>query len=344
MTHDPRIGFFEAAENLRLQNRPFAIATVINVKGSASAKPGSKALIDESGRNVWGWVGGGCAESFVARNAVEAMGEGRTRIIQADLDDEVFGLGMPCGGIMDVYIEPQKPLEPIEIREDSSLREPAITLAQAMGFQAEFSARPTQLGSASTLERTLYALALAVAVARKTSFASMKTVRGIYRDSNSWENSEKFSELLIVGSSRITEELAKFGAIAKWPVRVYGWNLEAANYPLAVKLEESAAGFTNFSVKPGSAVVVASHHKGDHDFIQTALNSRANYVGLVASTKRSGLIFEHIQSVSSDLPLDRISAPSGLEMNCNGPQEIALSIIAEIIGLKSGDSHSERAT
>lgn len=334
---DSRVGFFEAAESLRVRNRPFAIATVINVKGSASAKPGSKALIDESGRNVWGWVGGGCAESFVARNAVEAMGEGRTRIIQADLDDEVFGLGMPCGGIMDVYIEPQRPLERIEIFEAEALREPATTFARTMAFQASFKALDIQLGSTSGLERTLVAIARAISQSRGTSFESLKTVRGIYRDSKPWANSEKFSELLIVGSSRITEELAKFGAMAKWPVRVYGWNLDSANYPVAAHLEESDAGFKNFHVKPGSAVIVASHHKGDYDFIQTALQSRANYVGLVASTKRAGLIFEHIQSLSTDLPLDRIFAPAGYEMNCNGPQEIALSIIAEIIGLKSGE-------
>lgn len=334
------MNFFEAAEGLRLRNRPFAIATVIAVKGSASAKPGSKALIDESGKNVWGWVGGGCAESFVAKNAVEAMEEGRTRIIQADLDDEVFGLGMPCGGIMDVYIEPQKPLERIEIRESHDLRDTSTAYARTMGFEAEFTETDVavSLPKATALERTLHALAGAMARARGTSFKSLKTVRGIYRESKPWSSTEELSELLIVGSSRITEELAKYGAIAKWPVRVYGWNLDSANYPALAHLEESTAGFTNFKVRPGAAVVIASHHKGDHDFIQNALLARANYVGLVASPKRAGLIFEHIQSVAPELALEKIFAPAGFEMNCNGPQEIALSIVAEIIALKSGEN------
>ena len=326
--------FFSAVESLKKLNRPFAIATVIKVKGSASAKPGSKALIDETGKNIWGWVGGGCAETFVAKNAVEAMTEGQTRIVQADLDDEIFGLGMPCGGIMDVYIEPQKPIEKISIRGNSDLREAAISFSSSMGFEAEFSASDENL-MGTALERMLYAIARGMAESRLTSFSSLKNVRGIFPDVGSWA-ATGLTELLIVGSSRITEELAKFGAIAKWPVRVYGWNLDAANYPSNVVLEESQAGFKNFSVKPGSAVLVASHHKGDPEFIHTALSSNANYVGLVASPKRAGLVFEHLRELGlATADLEKIYAPAGLEMNCNGPQEIALSGIAEIIGLKN---------
>ena len=64
--------FEERVAHLRESGEPFAIATVIAVRGSASAKPGSKALIDQAGKNIWGWVGGGCAESFVAQNAVRS--------------------------------------------------------------------------------------------------------------------------------------------------------------------------------------------------------------------------------------------------------------------------------
>ncbi len=61
---------------LLASRRPFAIATVVRVRGSASARPGSKALVDEHGRNVFGWVGGGCAESLVREEALAALEDG----------------------------------------------------------------------------------------------------------------------------------------------------------------------------------------------------------------------------------------------------------------------------
>ncbi|HUJ76126.1 MAG TPA: XdhC family protein, partial [bacterium] len=60
-----RLEFATHLERLHASGEPFAVATVIRVHGSASARPGSKALIDARGRNVFGWVGGGCAESLV---------------------------------------------------------------------------------------------------------------------------------------------------------------------------------------------------------------------------------------------------------------------------------------
>ena len=136
---DSQADFFSKISSLRATGEPFAIATVIAVRGSASAKPGSKALIDHSGKNVWGWVGGGCAESFVARNAVEAMDENRPRIVQADLDDEIFGLGMPCGGVMDVFIDPQQPPEAISISVREDLQPSLAHLTSTMGYAVKFT-------------------------------------------------------------------------------------------------------------------------------------------------------------------------------------------------------------
>ena len=85
------------------------MATVVSVDGSASAQPGSKAIVNDSGELVYGWVGGGCAESAVCDEALAAIAERRPRSLRLDLDDEVLGVGMPCGGFMDLYIEPMLP-------------------------------------------------------------------------------------------------------------------------------------------------------------------------------------------------------------------------------------------
>ncbi len=328
--------YYELVKKLKSENQKFATATVIAVKGSASARPGSKAIISAEGKNILGWVGGGCAESFVCKNAVESMESGETRIIEADLDDEIFGLGMPCGGIMSVYIEPQLPCEKICLTEATELENMVTHLAISMGFIPEWKKGESSV-TGTAIERGLYTLAASIAESRQIPFTSLKEARQVFPQGlGDQKIRQEISELLIIGTSRITEEMAKFGVMLKWKTRVYGWNLDPKNYPTGVILEESNAGFENFSVKKDSAVLVASHHKGDHDFIRIATEKDASWVGLIASTKRSGIILQHLSEMK--LPAENIAkvfAPAGLEMNCKNPTEIALSCIAQIIGLKA---------
>ncbi|MCH9044594.1 MAG: XdhC family protein [SAR324 cluster bacterium] len=113
---------------------PFVVATVIRVHGSASAKPGSKAIIDRTGRNILGWVGGGCAESLVREESLKALEDRLTRIVNVDLEDEVLGVGMPCGGKMDVYIEPHFPPRRLLIAGHNKLARHLNLLAQYVGY------------------------------------------------------------------------------------------------------------------------------------------------------------------------------------------------------------------
>ena len=332
-------GYYEVINNLQSLGKPFAVATVIAVRGSASAKPGSKAIISAEGVNLWGWVGGGCAETFVARNALEAMEEGQTRIIQADLDDEVFGLGMPCGGVMDIFIDPYHPPMLLPIATNAVNVEVVSYLAKLCGFVPEI-ALIQRLMTWEPLEHALYDLAEAVAAFRKTTFDHMRNTRGIPLRSKAPRIPAKIPELLIVGSSRITEELAKFAVLLRWPVRVYGWNADPKNYPDGVTIELSAAGFTNFRACKNSAVIIASHHKGDPQFIAKALEDKAAYVGLIASEKRSRLVFESLANQTH--AAKSIFAPAGLVMNCRNPTEIALSCIAEIISFKTCSRRAQR--
>ena len=126
--------FLDYLVSMRQQNVPYAVATVIDVVGSTSAKTGSKALIDQHGRVVIGWVGGGCAESSTCLAAEKCMASGETDIIDIDLDDEVLGSGMPCGGHMRVYIEPSSPKPSVWIMGHGAVAEHICHLADLMGF------------------------------------------------------------------------------------------------------------------------------------------------------------------------------------------------------------------
>jgi len=114
---------------------PAAVATVVRIHGSASARPGAKAVIDAHGRTVFGWVGGGCAETRVREEALVAMREGTPRVIELDLDDEVLGVGMPCGGSMEVYIEPVLPAPKLLLLGHGAIAETLARMARQLEFR-----------------------------------------------------------------------------------------------------------------------------------------------------------------------------------------------------------------
>jgi xanthine dehydrogenase accessory factor len=113
---------------------PCALATVIEIRGSASARPGSKAVIDRRGKVLSGWVGGGCAQSTVCHAAVECQQDGQTRIVDLNLDDEVLGTGMPCGGSMRVYVEPMLPKPKLWILGHGRIAECLCRVGAMIGF------------------------------------------------------------------------------------------------------------------------------------------------------------------------------------------------------------------
>jgi xanthine dehydrogenase accessory factor len=111
------------------------MATVVEILGSSSAKPSAKALIDHTGRIIAGWVGGGCAQSMTVSAAKESLTDGAPRMIEIDLNDEIFGAGMPCGGSMRVYIEPVLPRPQLWLVGHGRILEHLCEFAYSLGFE-----------------------------------------------------------------------------------------------------------------------------------------------------------------------------------------------------------------
>lgn len=90
-------------------NRPCALATVVDTRGSTPRKNGAKMLVDPA-RGLVGTVGGGCGEAEVIGAANEAMETGNPCIVQVSLtDDPLSWTGSVCGGILQVFVEPVFP-------------------------------------------------------------------------------------------------------------------------------------------------------------------------------------------------------------------------------------------
>lgn len=236
-----------------------AVATVVEQVGSVSAKTGAKAVIDHSGHVIAGWVGGGCAESTVCQTALDCMRDGETRVVDLDLDDEVLGTGMPCGGSMRVYVEPRLP-------------------------------NP---------------------------------------------------RLWILGHGRIAECICEMGATLGFEVVVMDPMADEERFPAAARRIADDYDYSGLKPVPDDFVVIATQHKGDHQSIKRALSLKAGYIALIASKKRAGLVLDFLEEEGfQGEDMTRVFAPAGLDLGCRSPEEIALSVLSEIVAVRRGGTGS----
>ena len=132
---DMNTEIYSLMHQLKHSQTPFAVATVVETEGSVSAKIGAKAVIDESGKRFAGWIGGGCAESQCQTSAVEAIKQGYGFTVTIDMNDEVLGAGMPCGGSMKVFIEPVLPNPVLWILGHGRIAEALCSIGQTLGYR-----------------------------------------------------------------------------------------------------------------------------------------------------------------------------------------------------------------
>jgi xanthine dehydrogenase accessory factor len=251
------LDFHAQAAELTARGKAFAVATVVRVEGSASARSGSKALIDEQGKLVLGWVGGGCAESAVRTEALRSLELKKPLMITLDMTDEILGVGMPCGGKMDVYIEPVLP-------------------------------KP---------------------------------------------------DLLIAGHGRIAESLATLAHLVGFRVTVNDPGADQASFAQAERVIAEDFDLNQTPIGPNTYVVIATQHKNDHLWLQKALDGSARYVALIASQHRAKLVLDYLaaEGVAAE-KIAKISSPAGLDLGAVTPEEIALSIVSQIVALRRGGS------
>ena len=126
---------FQIITDLDAAETPFAIASVFMVQGSSSGKVGDKALFDENGKRIVGYIGGGCIENRVAATAKETLIDGIPRTVEIDLDSDQMDMGIPCGGYMSVIVEPQMVNPTLLIRGMGRVVEVLCQLASVLKFK-----------------------------------------------------------------------------------------------------------------------------------------------------------------------------------------------------------------
>ena len=140
--------------------------------------------------------------------------------------------------------------------------------------------------------------------------------------------------LVVVGHLPIAEALSRLGSALDYEVTVMGLDVTPDRFPGADRVLDRL-DFSSLKLNPQAYVVVATHGNYDEDALEGALRSDAAYVALVASRAR-GEAIQHVlrESGLSDGALARLKVPAGLDLGAVTPEEIALSILAEIVQLR----------
>src|SRR5690349_181589 len=132
----------DQCDDLRAREEPFVLATVVAYKSPQSAKPGSKAIIKSDG-TMLGWIGGGCVQPIVLREAKQVLQTGSPRLLtispDAARDDwkgvESFRMTCEGGGSLEIYLEPVVPKPQLVIIGASPVAETLAKLGALLDFK-----------------------------------------------------------------------------------------------------------------------------------------------------------------------------------------------------------------
>ncbi|MFW9928072.1 MAG: XdhC family protein [Candidatus Thorarchaeota archaeon] len=253
--------YLAKVNELKSSGKSYAIAVVVRHEKPISGKPGNRAIIMPDGR-IYGWIGGGCSQPVVIKEAKKSLEDGEPRLVritpkpEASSQEGVITYNMTChsGGTLDIFIEP-------------------------------------------ILTST---------------------------------------KLIIFGRSAVGKSLAKLAKAIDYDVTVVAPGAEDDQFPnLNIQLKKDKLDLTNIAINNDTYIVVSTQGEYDEEALEMALQQSVSYISFVASRKKSEKIFEYLKGNGiSDDELSRIRTPAGLDIKAKMPEEIAVSILAEIIMVK----------
>lgn len=334
-----------ALSEVRAARQRAALATVIRVAGSAYRREGARMLIRENGSYEC-TLSGGCLEPAVVEAAQGVMASGEPRVVSYELDDEiVWGLGLGCGGTVDIRIE-RVDEEPtlqawLAVLEEAT----AAVLVTALATPpARVLVRETgeTIGDLGDPGRT----ARAVEVAR-ARLAARQPVSGLEQVDGAecfFEVSSPPLPLVVFGAGHDAMPLVRQAVdlgLSVTVVDVRDAYLTPERFPDAALVSaESGQLASAVSLGPRSLVVIMNHHVvRDRESLRVSLESEAPYVGVLGPRSRferllSGLAREGF--VADPIALGRVRSPVGLALGAETPEEVALSIVGEILAYSRG--------
>ena len=340
--------FLDAIRQVRLSREPAAIATIVGVRGSAYRREGTRMLIRANGTYECA-LSGGCLEPSVAAAAARVIESGEPVVVNYDLaDDSLWGLGMGCSGAVDVLIERLDEIERDEVTREwlnvLGRGERAALLTPLVGVSGRVLVRSTGEPCGRLSDPAVEREAIARAQQRLGAAHPQSGPDRIGGSELFCEISAPAQEIVIFGANSDVVPLAREAWMLGFSVTIVDARsayLTKDQFPRATLI---LAHFSEFPgavpIAPWSAVLVMNHHiERDEESLRYALESGAGYIGLLGPRSRYLLLLGNLARrgyIPSVSQLARVHSPVGLAIGAETPEEIAISILGEIIAVGRG--------
>ena len=341
-----------AYDKIDKANTQAALATVVRVEGSSYRRTGARMLVTDDG--IWvGGISGGCLEGDALKRARIAIAKSEPSLITYDTtEDDAYqiGVGLGCNGIIDVLFTPlqfQNKNNPIEVlkacvaanRQTNVLI--TITGLEGKWFNVkageviQYNGRESlKVLENDVLERQLHEKITGQIENCKSMPQHIELADG--------RKLSVFIEILLpeihlvlMGHQYDIYPLARL-------TKEVGWRVTMVSNPLKVNSKfsdtvDAILGYDQFSeikIDQYTAIVLMSHdYKTDKINLPKALQTRAFYIGMLGPRVRAEKIFNELAKEGNPVSgedTELINAPAGLDIGALSPEEISLSIIAEI--------------
>ncbi|MFK0293868.1 XdhC family protein [Streptomyces sp. NPDC090442] len=356
------------------QGRTFAVATVVATNGSAPRQPGAALAVDSDGTAI-GSVSGGCVEGAVYELCREALETGRPVLERFGYSDEdAFAVGLTCGGIIDIFVTPVRASTPAAVAGggpagslvDSNAAPLAAALTAAASGEAAAVARiidgPTELlgravlvrpdgshtgglGGHPALDRTVIGEAQALLDAGRTATLEIgaEGARCGQPVVVLVESSVPPPRMLVFGAIDFASALVRVGTFLGYRVTVCDARpvfATRARFPDAdeVVVDWPHRYLDSQELDSRAVLCVLTHDaKFDVPLLERALRLPVAYVGAMGSRRTHLDRLQRLREVGlTEIELNRLRSPIGLDLGARTPEETALSIAAEIVANRRG--------
>lgn len=335
----------QAFERWRDQGGDLVLATVYDTVGSTYSKAGAQMLIDAEG-NFQGMLSGGCLEGDLAERAADVLATGKAQAVTYDLrsnDEELWGLGVGCEGLMRIFLQPLSPLtdyEPfasmagIYAGEDPGVAVTVIDSAEsglppgaslvssneAVRYCSEEN--PAAAGMLQDVSRRVPAISACEAMAAADATVLLSRIAPPPR-------------VLVLGGGLDAQPVVAMISELGWRVCVQDHRpayLEKGNFGTAEEISNFAADVLGdeLDLARFDAAIVMSHHlQTDRTYLNLLADTEMKYIGLLGPIDRRKRLLADLGKQADKLD-GRLHGPAGIDIGGRGPAAIALSIVAEL--------------
>ncbi|QOI96259.1 MAG: XdhC family protein [Flammeovirgaceae bacterium] len=325
--------------------RKAALATVVRVHGSSYRSPGARMLITDDGK--WtGSISGGCLEGDALRKARQVMIDGKPLTVTYDTREESnqnLGIGLGCNGVIDVLIEPIEPSSPhnpiLLFEKIISRNEPVLLATACKGKSTGCKLLMDEFKQIlfNTFNQDITGLITEDLSALTNNRASRIET---YTDTDVFlELIQPAISLIIFGGGFDARPVSELAKTLGWSVQITDEcvaHIAPVFFPTADRLSLCQREFIerDFSITNYTACILMSHnYEYDRDVLKKLLKTKTPYIGMLGPRKRFEKMLDEFEKEGLTLNADdlhRIHSPIGLDIGAETPDEIAVSIIAEI--------------